>query len=179
VLRRIVEGDPLGLRKQVFEELSRSAYFVNPDRVLHRALARVAYDARQYRGSPELASWLSARVRKAVDELLEEQQTEEFRVIPVETSPDAPFYVEFATRTQSSPAAARFACAILNRQSPHSRKVFHMLVLAKATPEDCAVAGLGAPAEVTDTLRRTMLQLGVAFEQRRVQDGPEGSAHEP
>ena len=74
VLARIVPGDPLRIRPLAAARLRDRALFFDAHRVALGAFACIATGAVRWRGRPELAEWLTARVDEALDRLLAEER---------------------------------------------------------------------------------------------------------
>jgi hypothetical protein len=74
VLRRLIAGDPLDLRRRVADALERRALVLDAERVFLRALACTARQAERYRGDPPLSAWLERRVDEALQQLVLEDQ---------------------------------------------------------------------------------------------------------
>jgi hypothetical protein len=166
ILNRLVEGDPLELAPRVAKELAAGGWFVEPQRAWLRAAARTAYRAIGYRGSPPLDPWLADIVRRAVRELVEEQDMEELRGDPPETSVDAAWYEAIEGTAGLEPGFGRLACVVVNRQGRSDRIAFRKVVLERASIEDCVAAGLGSSAEIVARFERVTLALADAVRRR-------------
>lgn len=70
ILQRIVPTDPLALERHCAEVLERRAQWIDVERLLARAFARVAREAMRYAGEPALAAWLEQCIARSIDELL-------------------------------------------------------------------------------------------------------------
>lgn len=84
ILRRIVEGDPLGLERLVLEALDDLAVMFQPARLLAATQARCAW-----RGAVDVAptersfrEWFSARLSEAMESLTQEDWSEERLGLP-------------------------------------------------------------------------------------------------
>ncbi len=137
VLARLVDGDPLGLRRAVAEGLRRGAYLMDADRLHVRALARCARAAPRYTGRPPLADWLAERVEDSLLDLLREDAEDERAGVP----PDAErlaAYRELARPLGLEPAAMRAACVRFNALGEAERSGFFALVIDGRSLDDAA-----------------------------------------
>lgn len=77
MLARLCAGDPLRIGMRCQERISERAVLVDPTRLVHRAVARIAYRAMGYRGHPPLAVFLRTVIDASLDELLREDAERE------------------------------------------------------------------------------------------------------
>jgi hypothetical protein len=74
VLRRIHDGDPLGLYEACTEVLGKGAYLIERIRLFTRAAARVAFAACYYGNRRADPVWVRRRVDEAVSDLMHEDE---------------------------------------------------------------------------------------------------------
>lgn len=152
VLARIVQGDPLELRKRVARKLRSEALLYDADRVQLRVLARCARGAPAYRGRPDLETWLERQVDDALRDLLREDDersaaassairkaarrtnggssTEEATRVRRDAAPGTSgALVELARPLGLDPASLEQACQAFNRLPVADRRAFFLLVL--------------------------------------------------
>ena len=134
VLRRIVEGDPLGVRVVVSERLREECLFADGERVTTRALARIARFAQAYRGRPTFSKWLRARCEEAIDDILDEDR----EALRNPDTPPSPALVALAQPLGLDPAHMRAACASFNDLPRVERTAFFAVVLARTSIDACA-----------------------------------------
>lgn len=147
ILGRLVDGDPLDLEKRCRTHLRHQGYFVDPDTVLHRSLARIAYDADLYRPERSIETFVERRVRKSVHELVEEQLGEELGDISPGRSTEWEYYRSIANAVSLPPDRARRICCALNALPVDARVAFHRVLVERAKLRAVAEE-LGRPLEV-------------------------------
>lgn len=72
IMRRLADGDPLGLGPKIHIALDEGGCLVDPTRLHLRLLARIAYQASIRPPPHDLAPWLRARLAESISELLAE-----------------------------------------------------------------------------------------------------------
>ena len=141
-LARIHDGDPLGLGPRCSERLRERAILLGGERVLARALVRVALRAPTYEGVPPLELWLEQRIDRAIDDLLGEP--------PAETG-DAHF--AFLSETLGvEPPLARKAAIVFNDLPATIRRTFWEIVVQGKTVRRWVAEGHGPPEYVKSEL---------------------------
>jgi hypothetical protein len=137
VLHRVLEGDPLDLMGRCAAHLRAEGVLVYLTRLVHRAAARVAFDADLLDGS-RIDGWLDDCVARSVVELMEEQQSEEWALVPPGESPDAPLYHRVSEAAGIPIALARVAVMAINRCPAAQRRSYHAVVLEGRALAACA-----------------------------------------
>jgi hypothetical protein len=179
ILARILAGDPLELRRRLALRLRERALLLDAERVLLRALAFVAYRAGAWRGRPELARWLQARIDEAIDDALaageapRANEDEDAPAIapPAQTVRDTPggrdVFALLATPLGLSAAELRAACARFNRLPACEREAFFLLVIdGESLDSACAERAVSAN-ELARAARRALAVLCAANARRR------------
>jgi len=72
ILARLLEGDPLELRRRSVERVRSQALLLDAGRLHLRTVAHVARHASAYRGAPPIDVWIAEKLRCSTSELLEE-----------------------------------------------------------------------------------------------------------
>lgn len=148
ILERLVQEDDIGLRQRVAARLRDEAWMLDADRVHLRALARVAREAPEYRGTPELATWLDGHVDAAVIDLLEEDSDALAGVFELEPEDDAAL-AALARPLGLAPEHARAVCVAFNTRPPEERRAFRALCL-----DGAGGAARESATGAAETLRR-------------------------
>ena len=154
VLARIVEGDPLGVRGRCMERLRSRALLLSLDRLVLRSMARAARAAMAYRGHPQLASWLNARIDAAIRDLIsEDRENERAGLLHNEPGePEDPHYAFVSEALGVDPALARRVCVVYNDLSELQRQAFWAVVMEKKTIHRYAAEGHGPPDQIRQAL---------------------------
>jgi hypothetical protein len=151
ILRRIHEGDPLGLAPRCFDRLQGRAILLVGDRLLARALVRVALQAPGYDGVPPLDRWLEQCIDWAIDDLLGENADAEHRGDPPTETGDPNF--AFLSETLGvEPPLARKAAIVFNDLPPAIRRTFWEVVVKGKTTSRWVAEGHGPPEYVKEQL---------------------------
>lgn len=176
VLHRLLDGDPLGIQDRCRTRLRQKAFFLNPERLFLRALARVSFAAVDYSGKPSLGRWLDGCVDLALEDLRSEQYEEEFHDLPPEESDDGAFYAQFAHRTGIELPLARLACLALNNLPPETRLAFQAVGMEGKSVHRYVAEGHGPPDRVRQLLRHAALSVLLALENGKLIDpgAPDG-----
>ena len=136
LLARLVQGDPLGVRRLVGSELRASAVLLDADRVFLRALARCARHAARYQGRPTIEAWLRGQVSRAVREILREEDRA-LRETP-NGGDEQDAHTDLARPLGLDPRATRAACDAFNRRPVSERRAFFRLLIEHASLEEVA-----------------------------------------
>lgn len=155
VLARLLQGDPLELRRAVAQRLAARAYLFDADRVHLRALAHCARYAVRYRGTPPLEAWLAEIVDQALLELLREDAEAERRAAAVDPQ-DLAALGDLARPLGLEPAAMRRVCLAHNLSSEPERLAFHGLVIQGRELEEVARSLGISGVEVARRARRAL-----------------------
>jgi DNA-directed RNA polymerase specialized sigma24 family protein len=143
-LARLLQGDPLELRRVVARRLAERAYLFDADRVHLRALAYCARYAVRYRGNPPLEEWLSQTVDQATLDLLRDDAEAERRGTPADPEDHAAL-VNLARPLGLEPQAMRRVCLAHNLQREPERQAFFALVICGRSLDEAArTLGLSA-----------------------------------
>lgn len=134
VLARIVRDDPLRLRARIGARLVARCLLVDADRVLLRAMARIARAAGRYQGRPDLVQWLDGHI----DLALQDCRPSSSRLLP-EHSLSHGAFAALARPLGLDPAQLALACARFNELDDEARRAFFQLVLRRPA-EACRVA---------------------------------------
>lgn len=156
ILASVVEGDPLGIRERCWQRILDEALFLDPNRLLVKACARIAYRAAHgsYDGVPPLAAWLAGRIDEAVADLRVDDLESERHGMPV-SGHDAPFFGHVAEVAEIELDLARRVCLVLNQLPLAQRLPFFRLVVQGAGPEEVAAELDVRPEDLLETLERT------------------------
>ena len=125
VLGRIVDGDPLGLRRLVGQVIRQERQLADADRVHLRAIACIAHRATAG-PEPESARWLEERVREALDGVVAAECAKH----DAGQSPEPRSALAvLADPLGLAPMDLRRACSILNRHPFGEREAFFAIVI--------------------------------------------------
>jgi DNA-directed RNA polymerase specialized sigma24 family protein len=178
VLARLLQGDPLELRRVVAARLAAGAYLFDADRVHLRALAHCARRAVRYRGNPPLAPWLVLQVDQALADLLREDLQAERRGAVLE-EPESAVLSDLARPLGLDPATMRRVCLTHNLLPDAERQAFHALVIAGKSLEQVALEQGASGVEIARRARRGLEAVLIAAgahgrtrpEEGRVEEG--------
>lgn len=178
LLARLVQGDPLGVRRLVGRELRASAVLLDADRVYLRALARCARHAARYQGRPAIEAWLKGQVSRAVREILREEDRA-LRETP-HGSHDQDAHTDLARPLGLDPRETRAACDAFNRRPVLERQAFFRLLIERASLEDVARETGSSIHSVARRARRALdAARGVAGAREHGQQSAPGAPSEP
>lgn len=158
ILDRIVDGDPLGLRRLVGEVIRRERRIADPDRVHLRAIACIAH--RVTSGDlPDSPRWLEERVRDALAGVLAAESRKQGAAPPGPTEA----WSVLAGPLGLDSAGLRRACTALNQCASEERGAFFALVIDGLDLEEAA-RGAGVTAvEFAKRARRAASRALEAF----------------
>jgi hypothetical protein len=166
VLRKILEGDPLGIAERSSLRVKERALLLDISRLTLRAMARAAYRARAYQGDPALGDWLTERIEESIRDLIEEDREDERAGIPVGTDPEARF--AFLTETIGvTPPIARRVCVVFNDLPDDRRHAFWSMVIEGKSLNRYVAEGHGPPEQAKEHLKQAFLALSLL-------EGPQG-----
>jgi hypothetical protein len=77
ILKRVLDGDPLGIEERCRARIEHLALLVDLERVVQCTMANVAFFAPRYRGAPPFELWLRQRVEAGLERVLEDEQESE------------------------------------------------------------------------------------------------------
>ncbi len=160
ILARIVEGDPLGLQSRCEQRVHSQSLLLEVRRLHMRTAAHVARHAGSYRGAPPLDVWVAEKVRKALGELLDEDD-ERGRQSELPERPSDERLLAIAAAVGMEPEVLARGLAAFNRSSHDVRSALCGMVLDRVSPSDWAVVN-GVTADRAKTcVRRALWILGV------------------
>ena len=165
ILARIVDGDPLGLRRLVGEVIRDQRRIADADRVHLRAVACIAHRATSGDG-PESPRWIEERVLEALDGVVDSERA---RADAMEAPGAREALTVLAEPLGLDPKELRRACAALNAQPAAERDAFFTLVIEGEDLESAASARGTTAREMGLLARRALtavFRLGKASEER-------------
>lgn len=162
VLARLMNGDPLGVRRLVGERLSQRAYLLDANQVQLRAVARCARFAVRYRGQPAIDRWLADIVDEAMLDLVTEEHE---RGADTTSRPDGGVFHELALPLRLDPARMRAACVRFNGLPEGDRSLFFALVIESRSLDEVA-RSRAASASAVARGARTALDALLGVERR-------------
>jgi DNA-directed RNA polymerase specialized sigma24 family protein len=174
VLARLLNGDPLDVRRAVARRLRERAYLFDADRVHLGAVARCARFALRYRGQPELDAWLADIVDQTLLDLLREEQIGERSNAPTPED-DRSVYADLARPLGLEPTAMRAACAAFNREGEPERRAFYALVIEGRSLDELARENREPATDIARRARRALEAVLVAAQQLQTGRGAGGS----
>lgn len=160
ILRRLVDGDPLGLRARCEQRIRLQALLLDVDRLSLRATAHVARHSLAYRGTPPLDVWVAERIRKSLTELLDEDdERSSARAIP--TAPRDERLLAIADALGLEPELFARGVATFNRAPFTVRSALCGMLLDGTSPAKWTVANGGTVDSAIASFRRALWILGV------------------
>lgn len=164
-LRALLESDPLGLAARADHALRSRALFLDPQRLVNRLVARVAFEL-ELRDGSEFEPWVDGLTRQSLEELLEEQQAEEARGLPNAQSDDREYYRELAAATEIDIELVRLVCVTLNELDESHRRAFRALAVERKSLDDCVRDGLGSRERLEECFREVGYRVALALVDR-------------
>lgn len=164
-LHALLESDPLGLAARAERALGATALFLDPQRVLHRVAARVAFEL-ELRDGADFERWLEVLTTQSLGELLEEQRSEEARGIPNSQSEDGGYYAEFADATGIDVELVRLVCITVNNLDEPYRRAFRALAVERRSIDACVRDGLGTANQLEQRFREVGYRIALALVER-------------
>lgn len=168
ILARLVEGDPLRISEGCAGRIVERAVILDPDRLLLRAVARVAHAGFSYRGMPPFREWLRGCLDLAIDDLVREDVEYERSGMPIAETGDK-LYRGVAEGLGIEPGLARRVCVEINTMEDDMRHAFFAVHVLRKTIHRHVAEGYGPPARVQALLKEALRRL------RRI-GGPGGTA---
>jgi len=160
VLARLVEGDPLRLRERCAQRVRSQALLLDVQRLQLRTVAHVARHAGTYRGTPPLDVWIAERVRKALTELLDEDEARRsLRDIP--ELPSDQRLLAVANVLGIEPEVLARGLSVFNRAPSDVRSAFCEMVLDGVSPAEWSAANGFSVERAKAAVRRALWILGV------------------
>ncbi len=156
VLNKLTRDDPLGIEARCAVRLHERAILVGRERVVMRAMAQVAFRAKDYRAWQPLDAFLRVHIDRAIDALIERDREEERARMPHED--DEAW--GFLTRALGvGPDQARRAAVAFNDLPYIVRRVFWRTVVEGASEARCVAEGLGTITQVHERATRAVRTL--------------------
>jgi hypothetical protein len=171
VLARLIDDDPFEIGPRCVERLRTEALLLSLKQVHLRVVARVAYAAQRYRGTPPLTEWLDQRIVESVDEVLREEREAERGGLPAADAAE-PLYRHIANALGTEHALARRACIAFNDLPLAVRHAFFAVVIERKSISRYVAEGNGPPSQVKARLRSATDAIRAATRWRDF--GPEG-----
>lgn len=173
-LERIEDGDPLELHARSELQLRSEGLFIDPERLALRAMARVAVFSSEYEGVPGLDEWLDQVIHMSIQDLVREQEQEEFERISVFDSADKEFYLDFAAITKMPAKYGRLACLAMNKLPKEDRLTFWAIVVEGKSINRWVAEGHGPPQKVRQRLRSVGMRVLQIIERAEREGGSGG-----
>jgi hypothetical protein len=164
-LRALLESDPLSLAARTERELGARALFLDPQRVMHRLAARIAFEV-ELRDGAAFEPWLDGLTKQSLGELLEEQRIEEAQGVPNAQSDDCDYYRDLASATQIDVELVRLVCITLNELDEPHRRAFRALAVERKSLEACVRDGLGTTEQLEQRFREAGYRIALALVER-------------
>lgn len=163
VLDRLLDGDPFELNARCVDRLETQAILMSPERLFLRVIARVAYAAPRYDGTPPLDIWIADRIGVSLRELLDEDiYGERVDIVPGPEDDARASYVAGALGMERY--FARRACVAFNAQSHLIRRAFFGIVLHNKTVNEYASEENATTEEARSLLTKAFRVLGLTSE---------------
>lgn len=170
VVERLVDGDPLDLRRIVGARLAAGAWLLDADRVHLRAIARCAQRGVDYRGQPAFETWIAEVVDEAILDLLREDA--EALAADRAPEPDEVERIAALARPLGLDArAVRAAAVALHRLPRDARLAFRAVVLEGRPPAAVARQRGADVGAIVDEARAALEALLRATEPGRASGG--------
>ena len=145
VLSRITTGDPLDLQQVCVLRLRDQALLIDPDRLLEKAMAHVAFAASRTEEVDAVPEWLLGQVDVAIGSILTEDREQELQA-PGCPPPNRMHYRFIHLAFATEPGLVRSAAVQFNRLPISARRGFFRL-LVDGLPVDECVRELGTTRE--------------------------------
>ena len=160
VLPRLVEGDPLQLIELCASHLTSEALLLDLERLHARSLALIARRSPEAKGE-EISDWITARVREAADQLVDEERYEERLGFPPSNIVDP--RSEFLVGALGiEPAMTRGVSVSFHRMSRGDRRTFWRAVVSGGSVSGIADESGETRDYVIEGLRRVIRSLSLS-----------------
>jgi hypothetical protein len=160
ILRRLTNGDPLGLYERCARRTRERHLLVEVDRLFELALAIVAtaavVDSDESVGTSE---WMNSQIDRALESILCEDQEAERRAVD-SGDPDNPSYAFVRDVFGVEGPIARGATVAFNGLPHRVRAVFFALVVKAKSVDQCVAEGLGTVAALKRDVQLAFRTLG-------------------
>jgi DNA-directed RNA polymerase specialized sigma24 family protein len=138
ILRKLWEGDPLDFSRRTTERIRERAILIDASRAIGYAMARAAFDARDYNAGSSLDAFLARCIERALDELIADDRNFDRRGIPVDADSE-PNYAFLSEALELPPMLGRKACVIFNSMPDEQRRAtWAILVEGRSIAEHAA-----------------------------------------
>jgi DNA-directed RNA polymerase specialized sigma24 family protein len=155
VLARLVDGDPLGIRRVVTERLRERAWLADADLVFLRAVARCAWFSARYRCERDFARCLRELVDEAVlDTVREDLEAARGGEGAEAADRELAAWSDLARPLGLDPRAARTAAAVFDHLPEPERRAFFALAIDGRALDDAARASKSSPSDCARAARR-------------------------
>ena len=158
VLRRLHDGDPLGIAQRCREHIRERALLVAEQRLYLRAIARIAYASMKYRGDPPLSMWLTARIDQALEELVTEDRECE-RLDPHGSQNPEERYAFLTEALGVDATTAREAAIVFNDLPTEVRQAFWALVIEGKSLNRQVAEGHGPRGALRARVKRAIVAI--------------------
>ncbi len=156
VLNKLTREDPLGIESRCAVRLHERAMLIGRERVVMRAMAQVAFRAKDFRAWQPLDAFLRVNIDRAIDALVERDREDE-RARLLHEDDEA---WGFLTRALGvGPEQARRAAVAFNDLPYVVRRVFWRTVVEGASEARCVSEGLGTITQVHERVTRAVRTL--------------------
>lgn len=165
VLARFGESDPLDLPTRCRRRIVELSLLLQPDRLLHRACARIAHAAPN-RGNEEVESFVSYWIDHSIEELLREDW--EGDRYGLRCGPGwRERYAQIARTLGVDASTAREMSVRLNNQEQSIRQAFHRVVLQGQHLEDYMAAEGLTKEQVSGDLKEAFILLATVRDPKK------------
>lgn len=155
VLRRLFDGDPLGIAQACSQRLRSKALILDLNRLHMRAIARIAHAAPRYRGHPSLDPWITGRIDQSIKDLIKDDREEERSAMPP-SDPREPRFIFLSEALGIEPGLTRKACIKFNDLEPDVRGAFYAVVVEGKKINRYVAEGNGPPDNVLRLVRQAL-----------------------
>ncbi len=152
ILERIVDGDPLGLRRLVGEVIRKQRRVADGDRVHLRAIACIAHRAISGDGA-DSPRWIEERVEEALFGVL---ATERAKLDAAEPPAPKDALAVLAGPLGLDPMDLRRACSALNERPDGERAAFFSLIIDRVDLDAAAASASVTSVELARRARRAL-----------------------
>ena len=159
ILKRLFEGDPLGVKLRVREHLRLQCYLIALDRLFVRTIARIAHSSFHYHGKPALDEWIAVLINQSIQELMIEDREGERQDLPTKRGDIR--YAFLSETLGIHPSAARRGCIRFNDLELDARRAFYALYVEGKTFNRFIAEGNGPPKRARKLMATALEALSV------------------
>jgi hypothetical protein len=172
ILNRLCAQDALQLAEMCEHRLAEVAFLIHPDRLLPRAIARVARSAAYgYDGTPPLFEWLMDRIDRSIDDLLTDDIEAERLGIPPSEEELEDYLPLIPEETGIAPELSRLACVVFNTLPEAMRCPFFAVFIEGMSIEEYAMVFDVPLDDIVSSIEKTTYRLVLLVENG--EPGPE------